>query len=249
MTASRLYVDAALAADTRLALPEFAARHVGRVLRCRPGDELTLFDGRGGEFAATVEQVSKRGVVVNVGAHRERDTEAALPVHLFQGLSRGDRMDTVVQKATELGVARITPLVSEHTVVRLDDERAGKRLAHWRRVAASACEQCGRNRLPRVDPPAKLACVLGAAPAAGTLRLLLSPEAGVGLRQPGRERPAAVELLIGPEGGFSAAEAALAAEAGFEGISLGPRILRTETAAIAALALVQAAWGDLAPRD
>ena len=249
MPASRLYVDSALAADTRITLPDAAARHVGRVLRCRPGDELTLFDGRGGEFAATVDEVSKRGVVVSVGGRRSHDVESPLALRLIQGVSRGDRMDTVVQKATELGVTRISPLVSERTVVRLDEERAEKRIAHWRRVAISACEQCGRNRLPQVDPPASLAEVLGAAPPAGSARLLLSPKARAGLGDPGRPRPATVELLIGPEGGFSAAEAALAGEAGFEGISLGPRVLRTETAAIAALALVQAAWGDLGPRE
>ena len=248
MPAIRLYVDTPLVAGSRVALPEAAARHVGRVLRSRPGDELVLFDGSGDEYPATIERVSKQAVLVQVGARRERDVESPLAVRLIQGVSRGDRMDTVVQKSTELGVRRITPLLSEHSVVRLDEERAQKRVAHWRRVAESACEQCGRNRPPRVDPPATLPAVLAGDPPPGAVRLLLSTAATDGIDLPRQPRPAGVELLIGPEGGFSAAEAALARDAGFRGVSLGPRVLRTETAAIAALALLQAAWGDLGPR-
>lgn len=242
--APRLFVDQPLAAHGDLTLGRDLSRYAGRVLRCRPGDSLTLFDGSGAEFAATITRVARDGVAVTLGAARERSVESPLAVTLMQGVSRGDRMDTVIQKATELGVRNIVPVDSEFSVVRLDAARAANRLRHWQRVAASACEQCGRNRLPRIALPARLPELLSAPPEAGTLRLLLAPDGDDGIAA-AADTLAALELLVGPEGGFSDAERELALGQGFRPVRLGPRILRTETAAIAALALAQAAWGDL----
>ncbi len=248
MSAPRLYVDLALAAGTRVTLPAESARHAVRVLRCRRGDPLVLFDGRGGEYPGTVDSVSRQDCVVVLGEHCDRDVESPLDLQLVQGLSRGDRMDTVVQKATELGVRRITPLAGEHSVVRLAGERAEKRLRHWQRVSLSACEQCGRNRPPRVDAPLSLGALLELPVPEGTRRLLLDPSAELPLAAAAGTAAGALQLLVGPEGGFSDEERERVLAAGFVSASLGPRVLRTETAAIAAVTLVQARLGDLAPR-
>lgn len=242
--APRLFVDRALAAHSDLTLGREASRYAGRVLRCRPGDSLTLFDGSGAEYAATVTRVAKDGVAVTLGSALERSVESPLAVTLIQGMSRGDRMDTVIQKATELGVRNIVPVESEFSVVRLDAARAASRLEHWQKVAASACEQCGRNRTPRISLPRHLPELLSDPPDAGALRLLLAPDAADGMAT-AADAVTALELLVGPEGGFSDAERELAVAQGFRPVRLGPRILRTETAAIAALALAQARWGDL----
>lgn len=244
MPISRLFVDDDLEAGQPLRLRGEPARHAGRVLRCRPGDELILFDGRGGECRAVVNTVSKQELLVTPGEYVSLSRESPLDVHLLQGVSRGERMDIVVQKATELGVARITPVLTEFSVVRLDDERARKRQQHWQRIARGACEQSGRNVPPVVDLPARFTEALPPGPA-DRPRLILQPDGSVRLGDL-VNNVTGVILLIGPEGGFSDAELAQAAASGFTAIGLGPRILRTETAAIAALALVQARWGDLA---
>ncbi len=243
-SAPRLFVDRPLAAGAEITLGDDAARHVGRVLRCRPGDALTLFDGSGAEFAGSLASVGRRGVVIRLAERRDVSVESSLGITLIQGVARGDRMDTVVQKATELGVRRIVPLLSEFSVVRLDAERAEKRRQHWQRVAASACEQCGRNVLPSIDPPVSLPELLAAAIPANAARLLLLPSAPTALPA-AADGPGAVELLVGPEGGLSDDEIELATSRGYRPVSLGPRILRTETAAIAALTVAQALWGDL----
>lgn len=243
MPIHRLYVPAPLVAGAELRLDSERSHYVSRVLRARPGDALVLFDGRGGEHAARIAGLSKHAVTLSVGEHREGVPESPLHIHLLQGISRGDRMDWAVQKATELGVARIAPVLTEFSVVRLDDERALRRVAHWTKIAQAACEQCGRNVVPVIDPARRLGAVLDAASSA--TRILL---------QPGASRPLSavspagdgIELLIGPEGGLSDSEREQAEAAGFEPRSLGPRILRTETAAIAALAILQAQLGDLA---
>jgi len=244
MPLSRLFADVPLAGRERVTLGADAARYVGRVLRARRGDSLTVFDGSGGAYGATVMRVTKSELELELGEHDADDFESPLALRLIQGVSRGDRMDTVVQKATELGVTRLTPLESEFSVVRLDEERTAKRLRHWRKVAASACEQCGRNRLPAIDAPTTLPAVTGEPQDPATTRLVFVPGASTRLD----DLPATctkLELLVGPEGGLSPDERALAAEAGFTPTTLGPRILRTETAAIAALTLAQARWGDL----
>jgi 16S rRNA (uracil1498-N3)-methyltransferase len=247
----RIHVPGPLHGGATLALPAQAAQHVARVLRLAPGDALTLFDGRGGEFPATVEAVSGGAVRVATGAPRGIERESPLRITLLQALARGEKMDWVVQKATELGVARLLPVACERSVVQLEGGRADKRLAHWRGVVVAACEQCGRNQLPPVLPPAGLdaAC---AAVADVPLRLLLAPGAARTLAAaaraaaaPGQTWPGEVALLVGPEGGLTETEAGLARRAGFEAVALGPRVLRTETAALAALALLQGLAGDL----
>lgn len=247
MAPPRLFVDQPLSAGTDVVVHGDAARHAGRVLRCRPGDALTLFDGRGGEYAASIRQVTKGALELRVDEHRDGNAESPVAIHLAQGLARGDRMDTVIQKATELGVARITPLAAEFSVVRLTAARAASRVEHWRRVAIAACEQCGRNSIPIIDSPATLAELLKNQPP-DTPKLILEPgAAGTLAAVVSAPAPAEVLLLVGPEGGFSPEEIELARGSDCRSVDCGPRILRTETAAIVALALLQGGWGDLGP--
>ena len=242
MTIPRFHFPDNLACGMRASLPPQSAHHAAKVLRLRTGDEIILFDGNGGEYSAQINEIDKRGVTVQIGAHHASERESPLVVTLAQAISSGDKMDITLQKATELGIARIQPLESERSVVRLSGERAEKRVAHWQGVVISACEQCGRNQIPEVAPIRRLHDWLGGAEKSG-LRLMLSPEAESGLRDlPRPDQPAT--LLIGPEGGFSAAETASARHAGFIPVRLGARILRTETAALATLAAMQALWGD-----
>lgn len=220
------------------------ARYLGRVLRLRVGDTITVFDGSGAEWAASISAMTKSTATLELGERREPATESPLRIHLVQGISRGERMDFVVQKATELGVARITPVLTEYGVVKLDDERATKRREHWEGVAASACEQSGRTCLPQIDEPLPLKNWFGAKPNSADLDLILAPGANTALARIDAPQTR-VCILIGPEGGFSEVEYEDAEIAGFRAVSLGPRILRTETAAAAALAVMQANWGDL----
>ena len=240
----RLFVDPPLAAGARIVLPEIAGRHATRVLRLGVGDGLTVFDGRGGEYDATIARASRGAVEVEVGAHTAVERESALAVELGQGICRGDRMDLVVQKATELGVRAIRPVFCERTVVKLDPVRAERRVAHWRAVAVHAAQQSGRTRVPEVAQVEDLDTWL-ARPGAGP-RLVLSPRADVSLSDlapPMSGKP--VRLLVGPEGGLAPREVERARDAGFTGLRLGPRVLRTETAALIALGVLQARWGDL----
>ena len=210
----------------------------------RVGDPLVLFNGTGGEFTAVITRVSRRAIVMGVGAHRERDVESPLWINLVQGVSRGERMDLVVQKATELGVQRITPVLTERSVVRLQGDKSERRREHWEKVAQSACEQCGRNILPLIDEPQPLAKWLASASATDAERAVLRPgveQTLAGLNHPHKRW----QLLIGPEGGLAEAEFEHAIEAGYVPCSLGPRVLRTETAAIAALVILQERHGDL----
>lgn len=246
MSVPRLFVDATLTPGTRTALTGDQGRYVGRVLRSRPGDALRLFNGSGQEFSATIEKIDRDGAVVAVAEGRAVNVESPLDVQLAQVVARGDRMDFVVQKATELGVRRITPLQSEFSVVKLGSQRAVRRREHWRRVSESACEQCGRAVLPTIDQPRSLSDFLAENLPDDCLRLVLSP--GTERSAAALARPAAgVVLLVGPEGGFSAGEIRQAESCGYVPVALGPRILRAETAAIAALTLVQVLWGDMAP--
>ena len=214
------------------------------MLRLEHGHPLILFNGDGREYNATLAALVKRAVGAKITAVREADREAPLQLTLAQGIARGEKMDWILQKATELGVARIVPLVTERTEVKLDEDRAERRRAHWMSVIAGACEQCGRNRLPALEPPQRLDRWLGSLGAAPALRLALLPEGDASLRQlPQMENGAT--LAIGPEGGFSEHDIALLGQGGFRGLRLGPRILRTETAGVAALAALQALYGDL----
>ena len=242
MRLTRVYVDAPLAAGTQITLEGTAASHVTRVLRLGAGEPLTLFNGLGGEHSATITRAQGDGVVVAVGEHAVIERESPFPLTLAQGISRGERMDLVVQKATELGASRLVPLITERSVVRLDAEQADRKFNHWRAVAIAACEQCGRNRLPDVALPTRLSQFLREV-AAGT-KLLLSPEATRRIEDVPRPASGAT-VLIGPEGGLAEEEQRDALVAGFTAVRLGPRVLRTETAAIAALTLLQREFGDL----
>lgn len=244
MRVPRLFVDLPLAAGERISLPEPARHHVTKVLRLDSGAELTVFDGRGGEYDATVARASRSAVEVDVGAHRQVDSESALAVEIGQGLCKGDRMDLVVQKATELGVWAIRPVVCERTVVRLAPERAERRSAHWRAIAVHAAQQSGRTRVPAVRDVENLDTWLSR-PAAGP-GIFLSPQAESSLSALAPPEPEeTVRLLVGPEGGFAPREVERARAAGFVGLRLGPRVLRAETAALVALSALQALWGDL----
>lgn len=238
----RLYVDTALAVGAEVDLPQAAADHVTRVLRLGAGAAVTLFNGNGSDYAATLNTPGKRGAKAVVHALQSAAPTSPLAITLVQGVARGDKMDWILQKATELGVARIVPLITARTEVKLDAERSEKRMAHWRGVIASACEQCGRARLPELQAPRALADWAADTGAIDGLRLRLDPEAAVGPR----ELPAftAACLAIGPEGGLAPTDRALLQAAGFTGLRLGPRVLRTETAGLAALAALQALYGD-----
>jgi len=207
---------------------------------------VTLFTGEGGEYSARIVAVERSQVSAEVLQWLPTERESSLAITLVQALPAGEKMDLAVQKAVELGVARIVPVLSRRSVVRLSDERAARRVEHWRGIVAASCEQCGRNRLPVVDAPQGLENWLRRAPRANVLRLLLAPTAGESLAKlPQPDAVAGVELLVGAEGGLAPEEERLAAAAGFVSLRLGPRILRTETAGVAALAAIQLLWGDL----
>lgn len=242
MAITRIFHPEPLAKLSRVQLSENAAGHVARVLRMRVGEAIHLFDGTGGYHVAELSEVSKRSVTVELKEHIEVDCESQLKVHIGQGVSRGDKMDFTIQKAVELGVAEITPLLTERCGVKLQGDRWQKKHAHWQQVAISACEQCGRNRVPTIHPPKPLAEWL--AEPSEELKLNLHPTAKHGVNE--LEPPMqGVRLVIGPEGGLSDLEIAQASQHGFNSILLGPRILRTETAALTALSVLQARFGDL----
>ncbi len=243
--APRIHVAADFIVGGDVVLPEGPARHVARVLRLGEGDALRLFDGAGQEARAVLMEANRKRVVARIESVEPGGGESTLAVHLGQAISKGDRMDYAIQKAVELGVAAITPLYTEHGDVRLRGEREAKKLAHWQAVAASACEQCGRTRVPPVHPPMALADWLAERDEA--LRLVLHPATDSESKAllECEAAPASVALVIGPEGGLAEAELGVARDRGFAPLSLGPRILRTETAPVVALSLLQHRFGDL----
>ncbi|MES2937502.1 MAG: 16S rRNA (uracil(1498)-N(3))-methyltransferase [Pseudomonadota bacterium] len=232
----RIHCPVPLAEGQQLSLPPGAARHV-QVLRMQPGQTVTLFNGEGGEYEAVIGQMGRSEVTARVGRHVAAEREPARAVHLAVGMPANERMDWLVEKAAELGAASVQPLVCERSVLRLAGERAEKKRKHWQSVAIAACEQCGGNRVPQVHPVAALPQWLARAPAGGT-RVLLSPRASALALPQAVQADAPVWLLSGPEGGFSALEEDLAAAAGFRAAHLGPRVLRADTAPLAALALL-----------
>jgi len=238
---TRLYFSGDIADHGECHVVAGQAHHVIHVLRLQAGAPLTLFDGRGIEYSALIKRIDKGGLTLTITERRKVSRESPLITVLAQGISSGERMDYTVQKCVELGVTAIQPLMTQRSVVRLTGERAEKRITHWQSVAAAACEQCGRNLLPKILPVQALTQWLST-PVMGT-RYLLSPHASTRLRdlEP-PQRP--VTLLVGPEGGWNKGEAEAARAQGFEPLTLGPRVLRTETAAVAALAAMQALWGD-----
>jgi 16S rRNA (uracil1498-N3)-methyltransferase len=239
---TRLYVDAPLALHAELSLPDDAAHHLLRVLRANLGDRITLFNNHGGAYETELIEAGKRHATVRLLSFQPDDCTSSLHTHIGQVMSRGERMDYAIQKATELGVSEITPLFSERCELKLrGEERADKKLEHWRRIAVAACEQSGRNRLPVIHPPLDIGEWQQRIDA--TLKLVLAPAVKGAL--PAEGSPGKVALLIGPEGGLSEREIALACQHGFHPWQIGPRVLRTETAPVAALAILQSRFGDL----
>ncbi len=245
MRLTRIYVPGALAANTEIVLPAQSGEHLTRVLRLESGAPLTIFNGLGGEYSAVLGARSGKKVLAQLGHHTAVERESALTITLLQGVARGERMDLIVQKATELGISRIVPVLAERSVVKVDARQRERKLEHWQSIAISACEQCGRNRVPEVSAPVALGDAIAALPA-GTLRCLLAADGRESLAAAARSAGSGVVLLIGPEGGLADNERRYAGAHDFTAYRLGPRILRTETAGLAALATLQAVAGDLA---
>jgi 16S rRNA (uracil1498-N3)-methyltransferase len=254
---TRVYVEADLTPGTVVELPPDTASHLAKVLRARSGDELILFNGDGREFIGAIEAVRGSRVSAAVGESRRVDRESPFVITLVQCVPRGDRMDFIVQKATELGVARIVPVLSQRSVVRLDKTHSESKAIHWRAVAVSACEQCGRNRVPAIEPAQPLLNYLGGAASGTGPKLVFEPDSAPhahpaahglsGAAGPGGAAGPSrgAEIAIGPEGGFASDELEAFRVAGYSQVGLGPRILRAETAAIAAVVWLQARFGDM----
>jgi 16S rRNA (uracil1498-N3)-methyltransferase len=250
---TRIFVEGELQSGSIVELPRETGAHLIKVLRARSGDEVVLFNGDGREFTGAVEKVQGSRVSASIGAAHNMDRESPFQLTLVQCVPRGDRMDFIVQKATELGVVRIIPVLSQRSVVRLDESQSVSKQVHWRAVAVSACEQCGRNRLPSVAAPQPLLNYLGALPPANkSLQLVLEPERARRTERSAHSLDIAfpqsvshAEIAIGPEGGFAPEELEAFYLSSFSRVSLGPRVLRTETAAIAAIVVLQARFGDM----
>ena len=242
MRTPRIFVDRPLSPDTHLILDRGAARHVNQVLRLRRGESVTLFNGQGGEFSASLLEVSRRMVQASVEKHVEIERESPLSIHLGQSLAKGERMDIVIQKAVELGVSTITPLNTERSVVKLSSERLERRVSHWRSIAIHACQQCGRNRVPSIGAAKDLLSWMQTDES--DVRLLLSPNGKQSLNTLEVDG-SSLSLLVGPEGGLTEREEQAAEETGFVSVRFGTRVLRTETASVAGLAAIQLKWGDL----
>lgn len=247
MRLTRVHVTESLQVGKRIAVEGAAANHITRVLRLRAGEPLTLFNGSGAEYAATILEFHRDAVVVEVGREQTVNRESSLPLTLAQGISRGERMDWILQKATELGGSRIVPVFTERSVVRLDAKQAERKLQHWRAIAIAACEQCGRNMIPEIAHPTDLFEFVGNGVEPHRTRLLLSPISDVSIDEVS-VAAAGVTVLIGPEGGLTENEQEVALRSGFTSVRMGPRVLRTETAAIAALTILQHRFGDLGKR-
>jgi len=241
MRIPRIYTGQELRADARFELEPGPSQHLSRVLRMQVGDSLILFNGNGGQYPAAIAAIERKSVIAATGEFQAVERESGLRLQLGIAISRGEKMDWVVQKATELGASVIAPLVTERSEVRLGGERGEKKLRHWQHIGSSACEQCGRNRLPLILPPQLLEQWVEGVVA--DIRLVLHHTALN--TDPGSSTPASVALLVGPEGGLSPAEVSAAEAVGFSSLRLGPRVLRTETAPLAAIAILQARWGDM----
>jgi 16S rRNA (uracil1498-N3)-methyltransferase len=245
MRLTRIYVPVELAAGAEIALPAQAGEHLTRVLRLEAGAAFTVFNGQGGEYSAVLGARDGKRVMARLGGHEPVERESPLTITLLQGVARGERMDLIVQKATELGVSRIVPVLAERSVVKVDAKQRERKLEHWQAIAISASEQCGRNRVPGVSAPVALGDAIAALPQE-SLRCLLAADGSKSLAAAARGAASAVVLLIGPEGGLADKERSHAGASGFAAYRLGPRILRTETAGLAALAVLQTVLGDLA---
>jgi 16S rRNA (uracil1498-N3)-methyltransferase len=244
MRLTRCHVDLPLSVGAAVTLPESAAVHLVRVLRLREGDECVLFNGDGNDYGARIASAGKREVMVQVLSSSAVDNESPLRITLVQGIARGEKMDLILQKATELGVAGFIPVLAERTEVKLDAGRTEKRMAHWHSVIVSACEQSGRARIPELTQPVALAHVATQI-ADGAMRLTLDPGGDSALASLVAPATRSAAIAIGPEGGWSPRDREILRAGGFAGLRLGPRILRTETAGLAAIAALQSRFGDL----
>ena len=242
MRITRCYTHQALQVGTQLSLPEDIAAHLLRVLRLQTGDRCVLFNGDGHDYEARLVEASKRHAIAEINAQYPKENESPLRIHLFQGIARGEKMDWILQKATELGVFRIQPVSSDHCEVKLDAQRSEKRLQHWQHVVISACEQSGRATVPHVAEPLPLA---QAATQTTATRWILHPDATSSLAQAAQHVAHACCIAIGPEGGWSTRDLDTLIAAGWEMVHFGPRILRTETAGLAAISALQALRGDM----
>lgn len=241
MRIPRIYIATPLQSHQEVHLDQQASEHVLKVLRLRKGATLILFDGRGAQYQGVLEQTAKHDAVVTVREAEQASAESHLHLTLAQSVSKGDRMDYTIQKAVELGVSRIIPLLTERTVVHLSGERLQRRLQHWQSIIIHACQQCGRNILPGLESVTPLQEFLHRGDG---VRLVLNHRASESLKDVHPDGQS-VTLLIGPEGGLSEAEVEQAQDSGFTGIRMGPRIMRTETAAVAAISAIQTLWGDM----
>lgn len=242
MRIPRIYHPSPLIVDQQVELAPDAVNHLVNVLRLKPGHPIVLFNGDGNEYSAELLTIEKRKACASVDAKLSISVESPLAIHLGQGISRGDRMELVMQKAVELGVTDITPLITERCGVKLNEQRWQKKLQQWQKIIISACEQCGRNSLPTLHPATQFNDWVNHS--TQQLRLTLHPRAEKSIRHLSVP-PQGVRLLIGPEGGFSDGEIYTTEEAGFQTVQLGPRVLRTETAALATITALQAMYGDL----
>lgn len=243
MPISRIYQAIPLQTGTAVVLNEQSSHHLSRVLRAALQDEVTIFNGEGGEYLARISKIDKKSVTLEVGEFNPREAESSLELYLAQGISRGEKMDYIIQKAVELGVKKIVPLLTERCTVKLDTERREKRVEHWQAIIISACEQCGRNRIPELLAPQSLDHWLQSVEA--EQRFVLSPHVSKRLSETKIVHHQRVALLIGPEGGLSEKEINKAFEKNFQPLNLGPRVLRTETAAVAAIVALQCVLGDM----
>lgn len=241
----RLFCGGRISTGATFTLPDNAAHHVRDVLRLQTGDAVTLLNGLGGEYQALIAVSTKKAVSVEVRGFARRESEPPWPITVAQSLAAGDKMDWIVEKAVELGASSVQPLAASRSVLRLSPERAEKRLAHWRAIAVAACEQCGRNRIPHIAPIQTVHAWLAGMRGSAGLHLMLSPvHAEKFSSLSGPAAGTSITLLIGPEAGLTDDEEAAAQHAGFRPILLGPRVMRTETAALAALAAIHSRWGD-----
>ncbi len=243
---ARFYFPEKLGSGAEVRLPIDTAHHAIRTLRLGLGDPIVLFDGLGGEYEASICRIDRNLVVARTGPFVDRSAESPLTLILAQGISSSERMDFTIQKAVELGIAVVQPLATERSVVKLTNERAARKTGHWRKLAIAACEQCGRDRLVDIADPQSLADWLSQWPrdtSENELRLLLAPDGGIGFRDL-PQQVSRIVLMVGPEGGLAPTEIAAAQRWGFQSVRIGPRVLRTETAALAALAAIQLRWGD-----
>jgi len=243
MRNTRIYVDQPLLCGLEVSLDGMTSKYLGSVLRLAAGDSVTLFNGEGGEFEATIQATVKKIITLLVGDYMEINRESPLAIHLGIGLSRGDRMDWAIQKSTEVGVTEITPLITQRSEVKLIHSRVQKKLSHWRKISVSACEQSRRTKIPRINPPLDISCWIDTI--GSGKRIVLNHQGQQSISNfKNDDGVSSVSLLIGPEGGLTPEEVQLANHAKFDDLSLGPRILRTETAPVVTISLIQALWGD-----